>query len=327
MVSFTIKEPRTIVLFVTFRCNASCVKCCNGCRPDFGKTMTLDQMKRYVDLCLEAYPNSIKHLSLTGGEPFLIGNDLDEIVKYGKDKGLDVGIISNGYWGKKYKSALERIKYLKSIGLTAIAFSSGDDHNHIIPFRWTRNAVVASARAGFKVEFRSELGMLDGVRKEIQSDSVLMKLINDQRIDHNTYMWVDFDNEEHCRRSPAQRYRIWGEPHPCRNLFQSIPISPYGDVIACCGIGLFRIPQLRLGNIEKEPVKTIYERSFQDALKVWIYSKGPEDVLQYVYDNSDIAFRTWGEGCRYCREIFSNPEIIPLLKERYDDWSKKMVLI
>lgn len=327
MISFKIKNPKIITLFVTFRCNAACEKCCNGCRPDFGKTMSLDQMKRYIDMCLEAYPESIRYLSLSGGEPFLIGSELDEIINYGHRKGLAVGIISNGYWGRKYREALSRIKHLKSLGLTDIAFSSGDDHNHLIPFRWTRNAVVASVRAGFKVELRTEMGYLNGVRKEIWDDKVLMSLIKEGRIDHNTYMWVDFDNEKHCRRTPARRYRVWGDSHPCKYLFSNIPITPYGDVMACCGIGLFRIPYLRVGNIEQEPVKTVYERSFQDALKAWIYAKGPEDVLHFIYDHSDIAFRTWGEGCRYCREIFSNPEIIPFLKEHYDQWASEITII
>ena len=67
--------------------------------------MTTEQMKRYVDICLEAYPDSITRLALSGGECFMLGSDLDEIVRYGASKGLSVDVISNGYWGKSYKSA------------------------------------------------------------------------------------------------------------------------------------------------------------------------------------------------------------------------------
>lgn len=94
--------------------------------------------------------------------------------------------------------------------------------------------------------------------------------------------------------------------------------------MACCGIGMFRIPQLRLGNIDKEPIRTIFERVFQDALKIWLYTSGPIEIFQYTYDHSDIEFRTWGEAYRFCKEIFSNPEIIPFLEENFEDWSEKI---
>ena len=48
--------------------------------------MTLEEMKHYVDVCIDAYPQSITRLALTGGECFLLGDDLDEIVRYGTEK-------------------------------------------------------------------------------------------------------------------------------------------------------------------------------------------------------------------------------------------------
>lgn len=131
MLSFIPRKPYKIGLITTFRCNAACDNCCFGCRPERGRTMTIDEMKHYVDICMDAYPDSIKYLDLTGGECFLLGNDLDEIVSYGKERGLSVALVSNGYWGKSYSSALERIIKLKAAGLKSIAFSVGDDHQHI----------------------------------------------------------------------------------------------------------------------------------------------------------------------------------------------------
>lgn len=71
--------------------------------------MTLEEMKHYVGVCIEAYPQSIKRLALTGGECFLLGKDLDEIVRYGAGKGLSVDFMLNGFWGTTYKAAEERI--------------------------------------------------------------------------------------------------------------------------------------------------------------------------------------------------------------------------
>ena len=150
MPSFRPRKPYKIALITTFRCNAACVNCCFGCRPERGRTMSLEEMKHYVDVCMDAYPDSLTHLDLTGGECFLLGRNLDEIIRYGKDKGLIVSLVSNGYWGKSYSAALDRIHALKEAGLREIAFSVGDDHQHILPLKGCRNAAVASARAGYR---------------------------------------------------------------------------------------------------------------------------------------------------------------------------------
>lgn len=118
--------------------------------------------------------------------------------------------------------------------------------------------------------------------------------------------------------------RPYEESKPCDSLFRNIAISPYGDVFACCGIGCSRNPYMRLGNVWKEPVNTVYERTFEDLLKIWIGTQGAQAILQYVYDNSDIRFHRTGNYCDACIEVFENPKILPFLREHYDDWADKI---
>lgn len=298
MPSFRPRKPYKIVLITTFRRNAACVDCCFGCRPDRGKIMTIDEMKHYIDICMDAYPDSIRQLDLTGGECFLLGSDLDEIIRYGKDRGLLVALVSNGYWGKSYTAALERILQLKAAGLNEIAFSVGDDHQHILPLKGCRNAAVASARAGYKVEFRMETRYGQcSVYEKLKEDSAFMRLVNAGKIDIVFWMWRKYNNDIRHGRGYPWHWRPYEESKPCDLLFKNIVITLYGDVLACCGIGNSRNPHMRLGNVWKEPVKTIYERIYEDILKVWIGTDGAQAILQYVYDNSDIKFHQSGNGC------------------------------
>lgn len=285
--------------------------------------MTLDEMKHYVDICLKAYPQTIKRLALTGGECFLLGDDLDGIVRYGTEKGLSVDFVSNGYWGKSYTAALERIRRLKDCGLKAVTFSVGDDHQHILPLRNCRNAAVACARTGYKVEFRMECTCFGKctVYESLKGDKAFMKLVDSGKIELKYWEWRDYNNETVHGRSNAWRFRPYEKSRPCRLLFQEIVITPYGDVLACCGIGNSRNPHMRLGNIWHESVSVVYERAFTDLLKVWIHKSGAQEVLQWVYDNSDIKFHNCGNGCESCIEVFENPRILPFLREHYDDWA------
>lgn len=52
--------------------------------------MTFEEMKVYVDKSLEAYPDSITSLDLTGGECMLLGKDVDRIFNTLIAKDLDV---------------------------------------------------------------------------------------------------------------------------------------------------------------------------------------------------------------------------------------------
>lgn len=288
--------------------------------------MTLDEMRHYVDVCMEAYPQSIRRLALTGGECFLLGDDLDEIVRYGAQRRLTVDFMSNGFWGRTYKEAEERIYRLRRAGLKSVGFTIGADHDHIIPFRNCRNAAVASARMGFEVELRVERKVFgdDSIYERLKKDRAFMKLVDANKIQIKFWEWREYNNETVHKRRRAWRLRPYDESKPCELLFKEIVINPYGDVLACCGIGNARNPYMRLGNIWKEPVKTLYERSFADVLKFWIHAEGAQAVLQYVYDNSDIKFRQWGNGCDACMEIFENPQILPFLREHYDDWCEKL---
>ena len=325
MLTFWHTPPIEIVLITTFRCNAVCENCCFGCRPNAGRTVTLEEMKHYVDECLRAYPTSIKKLSLTGGECFLLGKDLDEIIKYGASKGLEVGLMTNGYWGKSYSQAYERIKALKDLGLTSIGFSVGTEHQNRLPLKGCRNAAVASARVGLPVEFRIEnrFGKSD-VFEELSKDKAFMKLATAKKIELIFWEWEQFNNENKHRKYSPWRHRPYGESKPCRLLGKGINITPYGDVTACCGIASLRLPSMVVGNINKEPADELFQRIFADSLKVWIHKEGPKSVLQYVYQHSDIRFRRSSDGCAACFEIFDNPKILPLLIETYDDWSLKL---
>lgn len=324
MLSFNPTLPKRICLITTFRCMAECDSCCFGCVHDKGRTMTLDQMKRYVDLCLEAYPESIVSLSLTGGECFMLGDNLEKIIRYAKDKGLPTGLVTNGYWGKKYAEAFSLLSKLKEAGLNAIDFSAGNAHQNLIPLRNCRNAIVAAARLGLKpnVRLESRYGTT-AVYDKLMSDNAFKRLVNEEKITLQTWQWRTYNNIVKHRRLRYFHFRPF-DGKPCDLLFKDIILTPYGDMLACCGIGSARIPQMRLGNIEKEPVRTVYERGFQDALKVWLRLEGPEALLQYVYDNSDIHLHECS-ACKGCEEIFGNPEIIPFLKDHYDEWMDKIL--
>lgn len=312
-------KPTIIALLTTLRCTAACENCCFGCTPKQGRSMTYQEMKDYVDMCLEAYPDSLYKLSLTGGECMLLGKDIDRILSYGKSKGLKCILISNAFWAADYDKAYSTLKRLKRNGLDYISFSSGADHNKYVPWTNVRNAAIAAALLGIDCEVRLEYTPWSSEAKiDINSDTELTELSKQGKIAISHSPWMRFENNRKKEKSFKYKLHKTKEKEPCQNLFRCIVINPYGEVYACCGIGCCHIPQLRLGNVNKESVKTVYERAFDDFLKIWLYTDGPQAVLEFVdkKTNQKLPWHTM-HICDKCRTIFTDKSIIPLLKDNF----------
>jgi len=90
--------------------------------------MSLSEMKNYLDSSLEYYSSSLKMLVLTGGEPFLLGGSLDDIIEYATKKGLKTRVVTNAFWATSFEKSYDRLTKLWNRGLTEINFSTGDEH-------------------------------------------------------------------------------------------------------------------------------------------------------------------------------------------------------
>lgn len=313
-------KPSGITLLTTLRCTAACDNCCFGCNPKQGRTMTLDEMKMYVDMSIEAYPDTISSLDLTGGECMLLGKDVDRIFSYAKSRGLKCSMVSNAFWATDYDKAYNTLKRLKRCGLTRVSFSTGEDHNRFVPWMNVRNAAVAAARMGLETELRIELqyGHMD-ISNELGADKEILELKSIGKLKISTSPWMNY-SKTNRERNRKMRFVESSKKESCHSLFQNIIINPYGEVYACCGIGVCHIPQMRLGNVCQESVNVIYERAFKDFLKVWLFVDGPEAVLKYVHEKTGQKFPCHTTHlCDICRTIFRDKTILPLIKENFYD--------
>lgn len=205
--------------------------------------MTFEEMKDYVNKSLEAYPDSITKLCLTGGECMLLGKEVDKIISYAQSKGLKASIVSNAYWATDYDRAYRTLKRLKNKGLTSACFSTGEDHNRYVPWMSVRHAAVAAARLGIVNELRVENQLLPTeIIRDLNADDEVTELINQYKLQLSTPYWMEYDNKGKKSRHFKMRLMDSEEKIPCNHLFQDIIINPYGEVYACCGIGVCHIP-------------------------------------------------------------------------------------
>lgn len=53
----------------------------------------------------------------------------------------------------------------------------------------------------------------------------------------------------------------------------------------------------------------MYESSFKDLLKIWLYTEGPEAILRYISIKKGVERNIYPRHvCAACRELFSDKE-------------------
>ncbi len=315
--------PQTIAFATTYQCNASCKNCCFGCSPQMKVRLSIEDMKFYIDQALKFYSDSLKVLVLTGGESFLLKDDLIEIVKYGSSKGLVTRIVTNAFWAKDYQTAYDILLNLRENGLNEINYNTGDDHQEWVPYDNIVTACIAAM----------DLNLTCIVNVETHDNAIFdgNTFFQDSRLstyfDYTKYekplkiekgLWIPFNSDSHITSETIVPKEDVSKTR-CHSLFTTIAINPFSYMMSCCGLVSEHILPLRLGSLKKHSIKELYELQFIDLLKIWLYTEGPYNVLKYVYEKRGIHKKISGHICAICAEIFRDTENIQCIKDNYEE--------
>jgi MoaA/NifB/PqqE/SkfB family radical SAM enzyme len=318
-----ILSPTTISFITTNKCSAACKNCCYGCNPKKKDKLTLNEMKDYIDQSLEAYP-TIQLLVLTGGECFLLEKDLNKIVKYGVEKGLNVRVVTNAYWATSFKKAYLRLKELVDVGLNEINISTGDDHQEWVSYDNIIYAIVASLKHNIVAAVNIETNSISKFNaKKLKVDCRLKKYLSKYKdkfiVIESVWMPFKVSTNNEIKESSLNNIKI-SLPclkKRCTNLFSTITINPFHKMLACCGLTAECTAYLDLGSVKKYPIKQLYENQFNDLAKIWLYTEGPKKILDFIHEKSNtehIDTANW-HLCQICADIFRKEQNIEILQE------------
>lgn len=91
-------SPVMVHLAITNKCNLDCSYCCYGGR-DLAESLTTAQAKKVI----ESFSSiGTRGLEFTGGGDPLMHPGVNELVRYGKECGMTLGLISNGLGYRKF---------------------------------------------------------------------------------------------------------------------------------------------------------------------------------------------------------------------------------
>lgn len=316
--------PTLLSIITTYRCTSSCENCCFQCNPYRNETLSVSDIKRYIEAAVNAY-TSIKSLVLTGGECFLYQNDLEQIISHALKFNLQTRVVTNGFWASNYQIAFEKLKRMMKVGLKEVNFSTGDEHLKFVPINKLKNGILASVANNLTTVVNVESGNNQiFVAKYLEEDKDLSELIKLNKILILNGIWIPFKKSEtkvtdkshiHDKEFPII-YNIRGR---CENLFKSITIDPNHRLLACCGITVKCTKYLDLGNINKHSIKFLYERQFEDFLKIWLATDGPHKIFDFIAQYISIGDLNYYKmhPCQLCAILFNNSSYLKILQDNY----------
>ena len=258
---------------LTYKCTSNCSHCLQkNIRQTCVTQLSTKEVKNTI---LEAYLSGLctYGINFTGGEVLGNRDDLFEILKYTYSLKIPFRINSNSWWSRNrcldichvhFTSALDLVRYLKTVGLTQFAFSYDD---RLYDLNLMKNLVEAikiceRTEVNYQVIFTGidpeEIGSnLTKLRKEISSDLNYLILVSMEMVDIGGAS--DLKRNIYERQSNKSTCENKGFYHP-----EFLHISPDGKVRTC----MYAVGLADVGNLS--------QITFTDMVNRFPYNKYSE---------------------------------------------------
>lgn len=309
--------PNTLTIITTYQCNAACTECCFECNPGVDGHLSLDSMKRFIDLGIEEFPG-LKLVAFSGGECFLLKQDLFEAIAHAHRHSLRTRCVTNAFWGKTRDFCRSTVRRLVRAGIDEINISTGRDHQQWVPVQ----SVIRAART--LVE--SGVVTLVTVEMEPPGGDCLQRLANDPDISEllgqpalfrlQCNSWMPFHDTSPVRGELKHKNEL---RDGCSQLFHNVTVTPRAELAACCGLTMEHIPEMKLCLLGgSASMRESYYGQLEDFLKIWIHIDGPYTIITRLFGREA---RKDLEGvvhiCQACAILHKHPAIRARLKQRY----------
>lgn len=296
-------HPRTLSLITTHRCTAACSNCCFSCSPQHeGPTVPSENLKQYITEA--AAFGSFEVVVFTGGECFLYGKSLDDMISHATSHHLKTRFVSNGYWATSMRVARERVKTLVESGLTEANFSTGDNHQKFVKLDYVMNGAVACAESGLNTVVMVEI--FSEMKFEINTffaNERFLELCNEGKIKILASPWMPFEDKAIGPEYSEEYLNTANKKsRSCTSIYDVVAVNPAEYLIACCGLTLEEIPELRLGKLGegKSLGDILREATKQCNMELAALSAiGPHEMVETV--GSGHLVRGCAHICDACR--------------------------
>jgi hypothetical protein len=273
-------------------------------------------MIKAIEQAIQLY-SDIKIVVFTGGECFMLKNDLFKAIEFCTQKGLQSRCVTNAYWAKRSEVAERYAKKLVQVGINEINISTGLDHQE-----WINEDTVINA---VKHLTQQNIFTLVTVEKDNDNSNCLNQILDNPLIQNLTLnhkdifliqsnAWMPFYEDSDQRENIDSDIINKG----CDQIFENLVITPKKEVSACCGLTLEHIPEMKLGNIKN--LECYKDMQQDDFLKIWIKVEGPLKIIEQLLGENNEKLINIQHQCQACAILHKDEEIIGKLINNYSEY-------
>lgn len=320
------RKPTTLTLLTSYQCTAACENCCFASHPGIAEKLPLWRMLDAIEQAAEM--PSMKLVVFSGGECFMLEDELVVAVARCTERGLASRCVTNGYWAKSVQAAHARLEPLYRAGLREINLSTGDHHQQFVPVERIAYGAAAAIRLG--------MNAVVVVEREMDRTFHAQGLLSHPEMaairDHPNLIvfdspWMAMEDRDSVRHGPASltNHMNIHRRAPCESVLDTMVVNPRGEVGACCGLTREQIPEMQIGSLEEATLVELAEAAGNDFLKIWLAVEGPEHILAWAstIDPRIDWENRFNHHCDACRALYDDALVRDVLahhwRERRDD--------
>jgi radical SAM protein with 4Fe4S-binding SPASM domain len=281
--------PRMIVLAITYKCNGRCPSCpytSSNIRESYSDAPYMPP-EVFYKVADEAGPHRT-WLRLSGGGDPMLHPRTTKMVRYAKERGCRIGIITNGT-----NFTRRDIGDLLACGVDLVEFSvdAGDPETYarVRPgLRWDRLVEAVDTFRALRDALGAPTRLLASavVQKGVDVDAA--EAFWKRRVDvfqRRKYLtWGILDSEQSADPRPYLE-----ETDPCPFLFERLNIDTRGKVVMC---GFDIAGRTNMGNVLREPLEEIWQgEKFRRVRELHARRRGRE--VKLCQSCSDLVYRSW----------------------------------
>lgn len=321
---FVNRGPNALCILPTYRCTAACANCCFGSHPWVEGRIDQETILRCIRET--AAIGTVHLVAFSGGECFLLGDDLIEAIALANRLGFATRCVSNGYWATSLPVAMRFLSKFAAAGLSEINFSTGDNHAAFVPIDNIINGAIAASRLGVGLAIMVELCAERKVtRADILSNPRFLAHFGESPKNISVFEspWIPMDegapDVSYDQEFLTTKKNV-SSKRGCESILQTIVLTPQKVIKACCGITSDQIPELQLGNLETSSVGALFAPAYEDFLKVWIAVDGPERILEWcARHDPEIEWENrFAHQCHACQFLYSDGRVRDVLRKYYE---------
>lgn len=284
------------------------------------ETLPLNEAKDYINQATKI--PEIKNIGISGGEPFIFFDALEDIIAYAKGSGFETLCMTNCFWAENKDIASEKLKKLVDSGLDRIGISADEFHQKYVPHERVKNCLCAARELKIPISL---------TRVYTKNSKGLKELLGEYNIEEDDYVHRDEIGYFLSKRELSELIgdKIMVIEHPvtpagralsipkselpmklykdflgfrCSSLLEMPVIYPNGDVYGCCTVaGLLNA--FYLGNAKEGKLSELIEKGKTNPFFDFIKVRGPAEMVKILRGKNVFIPEEYTSQCHICKEL------------------------